>query len=139
MIASLVAAFHNFWPISGIALFATGCIWVRYSFVITPVNYSLAAVRFTNLLPAHIRPPITLFPRSICSSQRPPQASLLVLRSKHPLTAPNVPGSPHVSASVLVVRIPSCPLLPLQLHLQRSSESPATSRSFGPLITYYIP
>jgi hypothetical protein len=97
MIASLVAAFHNFWPISGIALFATGCIWVRYSFVITPVNYSLAAVRFTNLLPAHIRPPITLFPRSICSSQRPPQASLLVLRSKHLLTAPRVPGSSHVS------------------------------------------
>jgi hypothetical protein len=27
------------------ALFATGVIWVRYSFVITPVNYSLAAVR----------------------------------------------------------------------------------------------
>lgn len=27
-----------------IALAATGFIWVRYSFVITPVNYSLAAV-----------------------------------------------------------------------------------------------
>ncbi|KAJ3555747.1 hypothetical protein NM688_g2399 [Phlebia brevispora] len=27
-----------------IALTATGFIWVRYSFVITPVNYSLAAV-----------------------------------------------------------------------------------------------
>jgi len=27
-----------------IALAATGIIWVRYSFVITPVNYSLAAV-----------------------------------------------------------------------------------------------
>lgn len=27
-----------------IALTATGLIWVRYSFVITPVNYSLAAV-----------------------------------------------------------------------------------------------
>lgn len=26
------------------ALTATGLIWVRYSFVITPVNYSLAAV-----------------------------------------------------------------------------------------------
>ena len=29
----------------GIALAATGFIWVRYSLVITPVNYSLAAVR----------------------------------------------------------------------------------------------
>ncbi|KAJ7647515.1 mitochondrial pyruvate carrier [Roridomyces roridus] len=29
-----------------IALTATGFIWVRYSFVITPVNYSLAAVNF---------------------------------------------------------------------------------------------
>jgi len=29
-----------------IALAATGMIWVRYSFVITPVNYSLAAVNF---------------------------------------------------------------------------------------------
>ncbi|EEB94239.1 hypothetical protein MPER_06978 [Moniliophthora perniciosa FA553] len=28
------------------ALAATGFIWVRYSFVITPVNYSLAAVNF---------------------------------------------------------------------------------------------
>lgn len=28
-----------------VALAATGLIWVRYSFVITPVNYSLAAVR----------------------------------------------------------------------------------------------
>jgi hypothetical protein len=28
-----------------IALAATGFIWVRYSLVITPVNYSLAAVR----------------------------------------------------------------------------------------------
>ncbi|ORX36910.1 UPF0041-domain-containing protein [Kockovaella imperatae] len=27
-----------------VALMATGFIWVRYSFVITPVNYSLAAV-----------------------------------------------------------------------------------------------
>ncbi|KAH7108106.1 mitochondrion protein [Auriculariales sp. MPI-PUGE-AT-0066] len=27
-----------------VALAATGVIWVRYSFVITPVNYSLAAV-----------------------------------------------------------------------------------------------
>ncbi|TFK54512.1 UPF0041-domain-containing protein [Heliocybe sulcata] len=27
-----------------LALLATGAIWVRYSFVITPVNYSLAAV-----------------------------------------------------------------------------------------------
>ncbi|EPT04962.1 hypothetical protein FOMPIDRAFT_1112445 [Fomitopsis schrenkii] len=27
-----------------LALTATGIIWVRYSFVITPVNYSLAAV-----------------------------------------------------------------------------------------------
>ncbi|KAJ7072508.1 mitochondrial pyruvate carrier [Mycena amicta] len=29
-----------------IALTATGFIWVRYSFVIIPVNYSLAAVNF---------------------------------------------------------------------------------------------
>ncbi|VDB95917.1 unnamed protein product [Peniophora sp. CBMAI 1063] len=29
-----------------VALAATGLIWVRYSFVITPVNYSLAAVNF---------------------------------------------------------------------------------------------
>ncbi|KAJ4468259.1 mitochondrial pyruvate carrier [Lentinula aciculospora] len=29
-----------------LALTATGCIWVRYSFVIIPVNYSLAAVNF---------------------------------------------------------------------------------------------
>ncbi|CAE6349415.1 unnamed protein product [Rhizoctonia solani] len=29
-----------------VALAATGFIWVRYSFVITPVNYSLAAVNF---------------------------------------------------------------------------------------------
>ncbi|EIN11953.1 UPF0041-domain-containing protein, partial [Punctularia strigosozonata HHB-11173 SS5] len=29
-----------------IALTATGFIWVRYSMVITPVNYSLAAVNF---------------------------------------------------------------------------------------------
>ncbi|THH08093.1 hypothetical protein EW145_g2937 [Phellinidium pouzarii] len=28
------------------ALMATGIIWVRYSLVITPVNYSLAAVNF---------------------------------------------------------------------------------------------
>lgn len=28
------------------ALAATGLIWVRYSLVITPVNYSLAAVNF---------------------------------------------------------------------------------------------
>jgi hypothetical protein len=97
MIAFLVAAFHNFWPISGIALFATGCIWVRYSFVITPVNYSLAAVRFTKLLSSHIRPPITSFPRSTCSSRRLPQASLHVLRSKHPLPTPRIPDSPRVS------------------------------------------
>ncbi|KAK4050129.1 hypothetical protein OIV83_003700 [Microbotryomycetes sp. JL201] len=30
--------------IKDLALTATGLIWVRYSFVITPVNYSLAAV-----------------------------------------------------------------------------------------------
>lgn len=29
-----------------VALSATGMIWVRYSLVITPVNYSLAAVNF---------------------------------------------------------------------------------------------
>jgi len=29
-----------------VALAATGFIWVRYSFVIYPVNYSLAAVNF---------------------------------------------------------------------------------------------
>ncbi|KIK67037.1 hypothetical protein GYMLUDRAFT_37068 [Collybiopsis luxurians FD-317 M1] len=29
-----------------VALAATGFIWVRYSFVIIPVNYSLAAVNF---------------------------------------------------------------------------------------------
>jgi len=29
-----------------VALAATGFIWVRYSLVITPVNYSLAAVNF---------------------------------------------------------------------------------------------
>ncbi|CDR88543.1 probable FMP43-protein found in mitochondrial proteome [Sporisorium scitamineum] len=29
-----------------VALAATGMIWVRYSLVITPVNYSLAAVNF---------------------------------------------------------------------------------------------
>ncbi|KAJ7874700.1 mitochondrial pyruvate carrier [Mycena olivaceomarginata] len=29
-----------------LALTATGFIWVRYSLVITPVNYSLAAVNF---------------------------------------------------------------------------------------------
>jgi len=29
-----------------LALAATGIIWVRYSLVITPVNYSLAAVNF---------------------------------------------------------------------------------------------
>ncbi|KZT29035.1 UPF0041-domain-containing protein [Neolentinus lepideus HHB14362 ss-1] len=29
-----------------LALMATGVIWVRYSLVITPVNYSLAAVNF---------------------------------------------------------------------------------------------
>lgn len=28
------------------ALAATGMIWVRYSLVITPINYSLAAVNF---------------------------------------------------------------------------------------------
>jgi len=27
-----------------IAIFATGCIWTRYSFVVTPVNYNLAIV-----------------------------------------------------------------------------------------------
>jgi hypothetical protein len=31
------------------ALAATGCIWVRYALVITPVNYSLAAVSVTCL------------------------------------------------------------------------------------------
>jgi len=29
-----------------VALACTGFIWVRYSFVITPLNYSLAAVNF---------------------------------------------------------------------------------------------
>ncbi|KIY63350.1 UPF0041-domain-containing protein [Cylindrobasidium torrendii FP15055 ss-10] len=29
-----------------LALTATGFIWVRYSFVITPINYSLAGVNF---------------------------------------------------------------------------------------------
>lgn len=29
-----------------VALAATGMIWVRYSLIITPVNYSLAAVNF---------------------------------------------------------------------------------------------
>jgi len=29
-----------------VALAATGFIWVRYSLVITPINYSLAAVNF---------------------------------------------------------------------------------------------
>lgn len=29
-----------------LALAATGVIWVRYSFVIIPVNYSLAAVSY---------------------------------------------------------------------------------------------
>ncbi|KAJ7128895.1 hypothetical protein C8R43DRAFT_683278 [Mycena crocata] len=29
-----------------VALLATGFIWVRYSLVITPINYSLAAVNF---------------------------------------------------------------------------------------------
>ncbi|KAG5352211.1 Brain protein 44 [Termitomyces sp. J132] len=32
-----------------LALAATGMIWVRYSLVITPVNYSLAAVGFCDL------------------------------------------------------------------------------------------
>ena len=31
-------------PIAILALAATGFIWVRYSLVITPINYSLAAV-----------------------------------------------------------------------------------------------
>ncbi|KAL7411840.1 putative FMP43-protein found in mitochondrial proteome [Mrakia frigida] len=31
---------------ANLALMATGFIWVRYSMVITPVNYSLAAVNF---------------------------------------------------------------------------------------------
>ena len=38
---------HEFADRSVIALAATGFIWVRYSLVITPVNYSLAAVRPT--------------------------------------------------------------------------------------------
>ncbi|VDK39432.1 unnamed protein product [Gongylonema pulchrum] len=29
-----------------VALFATGAIWTRYSFAITPVNYNLASVNF---------------------------------------------------------------------------------------------
>ena len=33
------------WVLSIVALAATGFIWVRYSLVITPINYSLAAVR----------------------------------------------------------------------------------------------
>lgn len=36
--------------LSRIALTATGFIWVRYSLVITPINYSLAAVRFSSSL-----------------------------------------------------------------------------------------
>jgi hypothetical protein len=36
------------------ALAATGFIWVRYSLVITPVNYSLAAVR-TEMYPQYLR------------------------------------------------------------------------------------
>jgi mitochondrial pyruvate carrier 2 len=35
------------------ALTATGFIWVRYSFVIIPVNYSLAAVRPLKLTLTH--------------------------------------------------------------------------------------
>ena len=27
-----------------IAIFATGCLWTRYSFVVVPVNYNLAIV-----------------------------------------------------------------------------------------------
>ncbi|KII92497.1 hypothetical protein PLICRDRAFT_172583 [Plicaturopsis crispa FD-325 SS-3] len=33
-------------PLSTTALTATGFIWVRYALVITPINYSLAAVNF---------------------------------------------------------------------------------------------
>lgn len=36
-------------PVRPSALTATGFIWVRYSFVIIPVNYSLAAVRARRL------------------------------------------------------------------------------------------
>ena len=32
------------------ALAATGFVWVRWSLVITPINYSLAAVRIDSLL-----------------------------------------------------------------------------------------
>lgn len=35
--------------ISCLALAATGFIWVRYSLVITPVNYSLAAVSYFHI------------------------------------------------------------------------------------------
>jgi hypothetical protein len=44
---------ERFSLVPGTALAATGFIWVRYSLVITPVNYSLAAVRpFSCLLEA---------------------------------------------------------------------------------------
>lgn len=36
--------FSNRWRITALA--ATGFIWVRYSLVIKPINYSLAAVNF---------------------------------------------------------------------------------------------
>lgn len=43
--AIIIRFFRNPPSIASVALTATGFIWVRYSFVITPVNYSLAAVR----------------------------------------------------------------------------------------------
>ena len=36
---------HTTLTLPSLALAATGFIWVRYSLVITPINYSLAAVR----------------------------------------------------------------------------------------------
>jgi len=42
---TLLCMDHNDWLTSCPALAATGFIWVRYSLVITPINYSLAAVR----------------------------------------------------------------------------------------------
>jgi hypothetical protein len=42
-IVRVMVAEHRVWP-GFAALAATGFIWVRYSFVIKPVNYSLAAV-----------------------------------------------------------------------------------------------
>jgi hypothetical protein len=49
-----------------VALAATGFIWVRYSLVITPVNYSLAAVRPLDHLLAADRLTVT---RSTSSSE----------------------------------------------------------------------